>query len=165
MRHAGGWCGKRAKCTRGATIVEFALVLVMFLMLLVGTIEFGRYFFVQHTLQFATREGTRLALVGGTLNNPQGVPLSREASIVTTIQNSARLAVNPAQLSISIFPVTTTYADPGNWQGLQNAGGPGDVMRVRTRYNFAFFTPLIGRFFPGGVNLIQAESTYRNELF
>ncbi len=165
MRHAGGWFGKRANCTRGATIVEFALVLVMFLMLLVGTIEFGRYFFVQHTLQYATREGTRLALVGGTLNNPQGVPLSREASIVKTIQDSARLAVNPAQLSISIFPVTTAYADPGNWLGQQNAGGPGDVMRVRTRYTFAFLTPLIGRFFPGGTNLIQAESTYRNELF
>ena len=59
--------GIRKKGIRGATAVEFALVLPIFVLLLMGIIDFGRYYFVQHTVQYATREGTRLGLVGGTL--------------------------------------------------------------------------------------------------
>jgi Flp pilus assembly protein TadG len=153
------------KAARGATLVEFALVLVVFLMLLLGIIDFGRYFFIQHTLQFATREGTRLALVGGILTGPQGNPLSRAASIVKEIQDNASLAVDPTQMTISIYQITATYTDPSAWQGQQNAGNPGDYMRVRTQYTYRFLTPLIGQFFTGGVNLIQAQATYRNEMF
>jgi hypothetical protein len=148
--------------------VEFAMVLPVFVLLLFGIIEFGRYFFVQHTLQFATREGTRLALVGGTLADANGNPLSRTASIIKKINDNASLAVNPAEISISIFPITATYSDPVGWDdpGVQpNAGEPGAYMRVRTRYTYTFLTPLIGNFFTGAARTIQAEATYRNELF
>jgi Flp pilus assembly protein TadG len=165
MRPAVRAYNMQKKAARGATLVEFALVLIMFLMLLLGIIDFGRFFFVQHTLQFATREGTRLALVGGILTDPQGNPLSRSASIVKKIKDNAALAVDPAQMTISIYKITATYTDPGAWQGQQNAGNPGDYMRVRTQYTYRFLTPLIGQFFTGGVNLIQAEATYRNEMF
>ncbi len=49
--------------------MEFALTLPIFIILVIGIIEFGWYFFVQHTLQYATREGMRLALVGRTLTD------------------------------------------------------------------------------------------------
>jgi hypothetical protein len=152
------------KGERGTTAVEFALVLPLFVLLLFGIIDFGRYFFVQHTVQFATREGTRLATVGGALTNPDGTPMSRIASVVKEIQDSADLAVDPSDLSISVFPITG-YSDPEGWDGMQNAGNPGDYMRVRTRYTYTFLTPFIGDFFSGGVNVIQAEATYRNEIF
>ena len=100
---------------KGATVVEFALVLPIFALLLFATIEFGNYFFVQHTLQFATREGTRLALVGGTLNDP-GNPMTRQASITQTIKDHASIAVNPDALQINIFPVGAGYTDPANWE-------------------------------------------------
>jgi Flp pilus assembly protein TadG len=160
MRVAIAAVEEYGKGMRGATLVEFALVLPMFVLFLLGIIDFGRYFFVQHTMQFATREGTRLALVGGTLAG-----LDRTHSIIKEIEDNARLAVDPAQISISIFPITATYSDPSNWQGQQNAGGPGDYMRVRTRYTYTFFTPIIGKFFTGGASTINAEATYRNELF
>ena len=150
---------------RGATIVEFAIVLPVFMLLLLGIIDFGRYFFVQHTLQYATREGTRLALVGGTLNDPQGNALSRAGSIVKMIRDNAGLALDPQQVTISIFPITSAYADPTGWQGQQDAGNPGDYMRVRTLYTYVFLTPFIGQFFPSGQSQIRAEATYRNEMF
>ena len=153
------------KGCRGATMVEFAMVLPVFMLLLFGIIEFGRYFFVQHTLQFATREGTRLALVGGTLADENGNPLSRTASIIKEIKDNASLAINPAEISISIFPITAAYSDPVGWDVQQNAGDPGAYMRVRTRHTYIFLTPLIGNFFTGGGPQIQAEATYRNELF
>jgi len=138
---------KSKKEVRGATAVEFALVLPLFVLLLFGIIDFGWYFFVQHTVQFATREGTRLALVGGTLTDDEGNPLDRTASIIKKIKDSAETAIDPAELSISIFPVTESYSDPTGWENIQNAGNPGDYMRVRTRYTYRFLTPFIGGFF------------------
>jgi hypothetical protein len=165
MRVANTAVQESGKGCRGATVVEFAMVLPLFLLLLFGIIEFGRYFFVQHTLQFATREGTRLALVGGTLTGADGKPMTRTASIIKEIKDNASLAINPAEISISIFPITAAYSDPLGWDVQQDAGAPGAYMRVRTRLTYRFFTPLIGNFFTGGARTIQAEATYRNELF
>ena len=151
--------------SKGATTVEFALVSLIFFSLIFATIEFGWYFFVSHTIQYATREGTRLALVGTQLLDTNGNPMTREASIITTIKNSAAQAVKPAELRISIYPVGTGYTDPNNWQTTVNAGQGGDYMRVRTRYTFNFMTPLINSFFPSGALVIQASALYRNELF
>jgi Flp pilus assembly protein TadG len=156
---------ERAYNNKGTTVVEFALVFPLFLLLIFAIIDFGWYFFVQHTLQFATREGTRLALVGGQLKDAQGNRLSREASIVKTITGYASLAVDPGKLNINIFPVGSNYSDPADWTKETNAGGPGDYMRVRTRYTYIFLTPLIAAFFPGGKIQLEAEGTYKNEMF
>jgi Flp pilus assembly protein TadG len=154
------------KSERGTTAVEFALILPVFAFLLFAIFDMGRYLFVQHTLQFATREGVRLGMVGGTLNGANGNPLSTAASITQEIDNEAALGGIPAaSLQISIFPITATYGDPTGWAGAQNAGNPGDYMRVVTTYNYTFFTPLVGAYFPGGVSTITAQATYRNELF
>lgn len=153
------------KPERGAAAVEFAIAAPIFLLLLMGTFEFGRYYYVQHTIQFGTREGTRLALVGRTLNDENGNPLSREQSIRKMIRDHVRYAVDPDEVLISIYAVDPGYSDPGGWEGQSNPGNPGQYMRVRTRYSYRFITPFIGEFFPGGVNVIQAQSTYRNELF
>lgn len=150
--------GRDDRMERGGTMVEFALTLPVFIILVVGIIEFGWCFFVQHTLQYATREGMRLALVGRTLSG-----MTPEASIIYTIRQEASLAVNPDSVLVSIYPVGNNFSDPANWQNTQNAGGTGQYMRVRSRVIHTFFTPLIGAFFPGGQMTIQAEGTYRNE--
>jgi Flp pilus assembly protein TadG len=150
---------------RGATAVEFALVMPLFAWLVFGIIEFGWYFFVQHTIQYATREGTRLALVGGQLQDDNGTYMTREASIVKTVKNCASLAVTPSALQISIYPVGTGYTDPAQWETTVNAGSGGDYMRVRVRYVYTFLTPFIGRLFPPGTREVSAQSLYRNEQF
>lgn len=159
----------KGKWKRGSSAVEFALALPVFIILVIGIVEFGWYFFVQHTLQFATREGLRLALVGRTLTDSSGTPLTREASIIKTIRDNAAIAVNPATVSVYIYPVSSTYRDPSNWQSFgasPDAGDPGEYMRVRSTYVHRCFTPLVGSLFGSGNGItIQAEGTYRNELF
>jgi hypothetical protein len=103
----------------------------------------------------------RLALVGGNLNG-----MDRTASIIQKIKDNASLAVDPSKLSIYIYPVATGYGDPTGWEtSTANAGDPGSYMRVKTRYTCEFITPLIGAFFTGGKILVEAQGTYRNELF
>jgi Flp pilus assembly protein TadG len=156
--------GRRNK---GSTAVECAWALIIFIMLVIGIVEFGRYFFIQHTLQYATREGMRLALVGRQLTDPSGKTLSREASIIQTIKNDVAPAIDPATVSVSIYKVDpSTFTDPTGWQGTQSAGSGGDYMRVRSQYTHTFISPLLGKFFTGSNTvIIQAEGTYRNELF
>jgi Flp pilus assembly protein TadG len=151
--------------SRGVTIVEFALVLPLLFVLIFSIVDFGLYFFIEHTLQFATREGARLALVGRTLNDGQGNRLSREASIIKAISDKAQIAIDPSRLQISIFPVAAGYGDPADWQNTQDAGGPGTYMRVTTRYVYTFVTPLLWTVVPNGHLQITAQATYRNELF
>lgn len=155
----------KARDSKGVTMVEFALVLPIFVLLLCATIEFGYYFFVEQTIQFAAREGTRLALVGGTLNDPNGNPMTRQASIIQTIQDNASLAIDPSALQISIFPVGSGYTNPVNWQTTEDPGTGGQYMRVVVQYTYTFWTPIIGQFFSSGQQVITAQALYRNELF
>jgi Flp pilus assembly protein TadG len=152
---------------KGATIVEFALVFPFLMVLIFAIMDFGFYFFVQHSLQFATREGVRLALVGRTINDASGIEMTREASIIQMIRSKASIAVKPADVSISIYPVDATFADPAGADTLQDAGYAGSYMRVRTRYTYQFITPfaLVGYIVPSKIRVIEVQATYRNELF
>lgn len=156
------------KNQRGNTIVEVSLLLLPFLILIMGVMEFGWYFLHQHTLQYATREGMRLALVGGTLLDEQGNPLTREDSIIEQIREKAQVVMNPNDVQIWIFKVGSNYESPSAWEDLApNAGNPADYMRISTRYDHHFLVPLIGNLFPNNQEAItlEAEATYRNELF
>ncbi len=50
---------------RGNAVLDMALVMPVLLYLAFGTVEFGYYFYVKHTMQGAAREGARAAIVSG----------------------------------------------------------------------------------------------------
>jgi hypothetical protein len=56
-------CARRGG-ERGAAIVEFAIVLPVFLMLVLGAIDWGWFFVVQDAVSNAAREGARAEVVG-----------------------------------------------------------------------------------------------------
>jgi hypothetical protein len=151
---------------RGLAIVELAIVLPLFMVILFAIFDFGMYFFVKHTVQYATREGMRVALVGKRLPDDSGDLMSREDTVISTIREKASFAVDASALSVYVYPVAVDYGDPGDWDDAEpDAGAPGIYMRVRSRYLYTFITPIIGAFFPGGQALVEAQGTYRNELF
>lgn len=49
----------RAKSQKGAVVIEFALVIILLLMILAAAIEFGRVFWYYTALTKATRDGAR----------------------------------------------------------------------------------------------------------
>jgi len=149
---------------QGATLVEFALILPILILFVFAIVDFGRYFFIQHTLQYATREGMRLALVGGTITREEEL-LDRTDSMRTIIREKVSLAINPDDLQINVFEVNPDFSDPDSWDETSDAGGPDAIMRVRTRYNLNFITPIIGSFFSENSILVQVQGTYRNEFF
>ena len=59
MGHMRKW----SRSTRGQALVEFALILPLLVLILMGIIEFGRLWMTMITLSGAAREGARLAVV------------------------------------------------------------------------------------------------------
>jgi Flp pilus assembly protein TadG len=101
---------------RGATAVEFALVLPLLLLIVFGIIDFGRALNAQVTLTEAAREGVRLAALG--YSN-------------TDVEARAQAAV--PQLS-GVDVTVTSSCQPG--------AGPTADAEVNVSYSFSFVTPV-----------------------
>ncbi len=100
---------------RGATAVEFALLLPLLLLLVFGIVDFGRALNAQETLTQAAREGARLAA----LNQP---------NVVSRTQAAAT--------GLSGVTVSVTPCPRGAGQGVNAV--------VKVGYTFSFVTPIGG---------------------
>lgn len=77
------------KAQRGAAAVEFGLVLVVFLALLIGIIEFARFLYVFNSAAEATRAGARTAVVSA-MNSPA---IEREMRLILEDVDASEIAV------------------------------------------------------------------------
>lgn len=71
--------------TRGGAVLEMILILPVLLYLAFGTVEFGYYFYVKHSLEGAARDGARAAI-------PSGAVYSDITSAVSTAMSAANLS-------------------------------------------------------------------------
>ena len=81
------------KGEQGQALVEMALILPLFFLLLFGVIEMARIGYSYITVSNATREGGRTATIGGT-----------DVNITNSIKNAAT-SLDPASLTITISPL------------------------------------------------------------
>jgi Flp pilus assembly protein TadG len=79
---------------RGSALVETAFVLPLLMLLLVGILEFGRLFMIQHAVTNAAREGGRVAVL------PYKDESDVEAAVEDVLQRSG-LDVGQADISVS----------------------------------------------------------------
>lgn len=59
---------RRKNRRRGASMVEFSLVFILFLMMVAGVFEVGRAVWTYNSLMLAAKEGARYAMVHGAKN-------------------------------------------------------------------------------------------------
>jgi hypothetical protein len=96
---------------RGQSLVEFALIVPVFVLCLMGMLEFGLAFNHNMTLEYATREGSRTAAGlgdGGSTNCLAGVDLNNiDAQIVAGVQRILKSPGSPIDMAavtdIAIF--------------------------------------------------------------
>lgn len=123
---------------RGQSLVEFALVLPVLVILLVGVFDLGRAVMLSETLNAAVREGTRYAIVHGTTSS---TPLG-PATLTTppAADNAATTVVRRHALGInSTLTIVMSWPDG-------NANKGSDVQVVATTP----FTPILSQVFTGG---------------
>ncbi len=138
----------RLRAEEGASAVEFALVAVVLVLLLVGTVQFGYLFWQWLEITHAAREGARWAA----LRHPAG---SVSTPWTTRyIVSSAAPSLNPRLTDADIVIVPP---DPG-------VGDVGTPVRVTVSHDVAIFTPLMaGILGSGGAFRLSSTATMRVE--
>ena len=111
---------------RGAAAVEFALVVPVLLVLVLGIAEFGRAYNIQTTLSGAAREGARVMALDNSTS-----PIA--AATTKTIAAAPTLGLSAGQISIS--PSTCVVA--------AGAGVP-QTVTVTVTYPMTFLTTFFG---------------------
>jgi hypothetical protein len=153
---------------RGQSMVELALVLPIFLLMLFGLVDMGRLVYASTTMSQAAREAARVASVeaywiGSTdpsCNQPGGPTCpANEAALRANVAAAANGMMEPfgaiSAANVHIACTASTASPPaGNWTSPTNncasatvRKGAGARVSVRIEMNFEPITPLIGRFF------------------
>ena len=100
---------KRMKSERGAAAVEFALVLPLLLLLLLGIVEFGRVYNAQMQLTAAARDGARVM----TINSNSAAAAAEARAAVIASAPALAPAIAADQIDIAVSPGNTDVCSPG----------------------------------------------------
>lgn len=136
--------------SRGQTMVEFALLLPIFILVLVGIFDAGRAVYAYHTVNNAAREGGRQAIVDQTLDHVQ----ARAA------QHAVALGVDPADVIVD-YRDTQTPETPDSCLDVDGNDAVGTqyiydcIAVVRVPYLYTAATPIVGNLI--GPTLITGE--------
>lgn len=95
---------KLIKNKRGQALVELALALPLIIMLVMGTIEFGRLFHSYLMLTNGSREGARIAITG--VDDP--TIIARVNDVTSSLNNTKEVDIAPESVRYSGVPVTVT---------------------------------------------------------
>ena len=120
----------------GQSLVEFALILPILVLLLVGIFDLGRVVYYYSALQNAAREGARYGIV-----HPND-----SAGVEAAVRNKA-IGLVPAELSV--YPPSCCP-----WPA-------GETIIVRATYRFTPITPIIGAFLPSGITLVSSSTMWK----
>lgn len=135
----------------GAALVETALVLPIFFMIVLGIIEFGRAMMVAQLLTNGAREGTRVAIMPGSTNTEV------ETAVKSFVSSSVGVAAENISVAITVTPAAGN-PNPGNNVALANKR---DLCSVVVQVAFSDVDYLPGEFLAGS-NLI-GQSAMRHE--
>jgi Flp pilus assembly pilin Flp len=126
----------------GTTLVEFALVAPVLLLVLIVVLDFARAVNAYVTIANASREAARYATV-----HPISTELDRSAVIAFVATRVVPL--DPGQMVVTISR-STSVGDPSCESPCWNASAPAPgVVTVRISYPWRAATFLAGTFFPG----------------
>ncbi|WP_029894560.1 TadE family protein [Desulfohalovibrio reitneri] len=136
---------------RGSSIIEFALIFPLFLMLALGVVETGNMFRAWLTLTKSAQAAARFAATG------QGV---EEGDRLQRIRLKAREWE-------SALPGSSPSMDVAicSWPGWQtdgdciedNAGEPCQAVEIRTGMSYSPVTPLVGDLLPAQIQLEASD--------
>jgi len=122
---------------RGQALVEFCLVIPIFLLMLSGICDFGFALFSRMTVINAARDGARASVM-----------VSDHSTIEATAKAAAKSAAAGGLVTLSSDPVVKcwgTKANPSNPSQLANctSAAIGDSVRVTVNYDYMPFFPLL----------------------
>ena len=171
--------------SKGATIVEFALILPVMCMMLLGTLDLGYRSYVSSVVQGALHDAARMATVGGvttaqiqTMVQNKLQAFSRNATITTSTRSysdysGVKVAETITQdtAPFGVYNQGDCFQDAnGNGvydtdRGRSGTGGAEDVVYFEVTMTYPHIVP-VGRLFGWSSNVTTTQNTVlRNQPF
>jgi hypothetical protein len=177
-----------AACVRGATALEFALVLPVLLLTTVGTIEIAIVLFIGSSMEAAVIEASRFGITGG-----EDADMSREERVLDIVADRTYGLLDMTRVDLDTL-VYDSFEDIGkpepfsddNGNGARDAGetftdingnaqwdadmgaaglgGPDAVVVYRLTYDWGVVTPMVGEIVGGSVRHVSSIAV-RNEPY
>ena len=161
-----------ARCRRGITALEAALVLPPFFVLSFGIFEVSTMFFAAATLEGQVGEAARQIRTG--VVQSSGDPAGTFSSLLCD-GLSGLVKCGDAVIDVRRYDDfgDVVYPDFVDADGLPDSnqflpGGPGDVVLVRVAYRWTFMTPMVGHLLGDGASnsrQLVSTSVFMNEPF
>jgi Flp pilus assembly protein TadG len=151
----------RWNSSRGANLVEMAMVLPLLLLLTFAIVDFSSLFYVYLALENGVSLATRYGVTGQQMNDPMNPTqlLSREDSVKSAMrQATPTLAIDDSAFAFEHLPTGSSTWTAG-------IGGPSEISRVTVSYTWGLITPVVRPFFSGGQINLRVSSTMKNEGF
>ncbi len=140
----------------GQSLVEFALVFPIFIVMLFGLIDGARFVYSDSVLSQAAREGARLAAVeAGWIGKTStgcgsaGGPVCPAS--VAVLEQDIRVAVNRMVVGLATLSTVHIRCDnagnepTGAWTGVSCTNRDiGDVVSIRVQFTYQPLTPVVG---------------------
>jgi Flp pilus assembly protein TadG len=140
---------------KGASAVEFALVLPVLMVILFGIIEFGFILYDKAIVTNASREGARRGIVYSVTNDASATPVAVSTDEITSIVSSYCASYLVSLGSGTAAPSTTITG---------NCTVPGNSLTVTVTYPYSFLvlpnfiSGLTGGITLNGVTLMRCEN-------
>lgn len=150
---------------RGATVVEFALVGPLFIIVMCGILENGLILLTQTMLDNATRDAARLIMLG----TPTSLQQFKDTVCKTacTLIPENQLAVNVVSgATFGALNATLQTDAQGNVINSQyNTVGANKAVVVQVAYNRPFMLPIFGAFSGVKSELLVSTVAFKTEPF
>jgi Flp pilus assembly protein TadG len=155
---------------RGQSLVEFALVIPIFLLLIMGVVDAGRLVYMNSTLSNAAREGARTGSVeaswkgqsGGACAGAAGQKCpANDAALLADIKATADYMNTPFGPVANAYIRCTAAGSVAPAVGTNTTCSPyltGSQISVRVTQTWSALTPLIGQII--GTQTLQGSSTF-----
>ena len=158
---------------RGQALIEFSIVVVVFLLFVFGILDMARLFESWTNVQHAAREGARFGITGLDDCNFGGVATTddRPTCVIKAVKNATTGMYNGGlngtgvTVACQSWTYSSGYATPSGSGTCQftTAGTAGymgkqcDAEEVKVTYNHRFITPLLQFAAPSGIDLVGRQ--------
>jgi Flp pilus assembly protein TadG len=124
---------------RGSTIVEAAIVMVLFLTFLFSIIEYGRYIALRQVCENSARRGARWCVANTNYNSNNGLSVGNKTKPIAVVNESTgNMERQLKNYAVDVFKINpVTGANLGNW----DTSNSSDTIAVRISGDFTFVIP------------------------
>lgn len=148
---------KKLSCEKGASLIEFAIVFPILLMILLSTLELGIMLAIKVNLQSCTMAGAHYGSSGAYTSGS-----TRTASATNAMNNGVSGILDPSNLSITIRSFPSFLIASLGGSGSPGTGNPKEVGKYKMEYSYSPASPLVASVF-GATKSLQATTYVKNE--